>query len=45
MKKAVVVLAVKIELGTFGADANSLFWPEAHIVNLAEYKMTRNKST
>jgi hypothetical protein len=33
MRKVVVVLAVKIELGTSDADANSLLWPEAYIVN------------
>lgn len=36
MRKAVVVLAVKIELSTFDMDANSLLWPEAYIVNLQD---------
>ena len=31
MRKAVVVLDVQIELGTFDADANSSLWPEAYI--------------
>lgn len=38
MRYAVIVLAMRIELGTFGEDANSLSWPEAYIVKWQDAK-------